>query len=349
MDIAASEHGEVDPRPRPTKSVSFNVLHNSPIPEPKQHGPLPGKGTLKRCRSDGTAESNTRILEAGRGMGLRLEGGGTGTTTIITAAGDHWDVSTGAVATRIATVQVVSDDYRNQQPKPLLQRMKSTKDLFGIRDPTPTTNDGQDQNTRHDDGGTHVASERNLVENTKIYRINSKTRAFSGIEWLRNDLLDDDFSLSWISRGIRWTFEASFFAVGVFTFIAFLAVSIVFALFIYWDDSRQSECILIYDGTERLSFVSAFHFSWTVRKCRYFFGGLITVSPHPFAVPFTHDLDSQYGGIWSYISGIRFQLSLHQRSNGFGIFCWSRVWWCVGSNYLCQDCASPDHCPRPIQ
>jgi Ion channel len=70
-----------------------------------------------------------------------------------------------------------------------------------------------------------------------------------------------------VSNYLRWTFKASFFAVTMASFVQFMIVIIIFALFIYWVDFYQPQCLVtgqeIDVNTHHPNFMDAYHLSWT--------------------------------------------------------------------------------------
>jgi hypothetical protein len=65
-----------------------------------------------------------------------------------------------------------------------------------------------------------------------------------------------------ITEYLHWTFKATFGEVILISFVWFMLLSIIFALFVFWVESYQPQCII--DGNDNTAyFVDAFHLSWT--------------------------------------------------------------------------------------
>jgi hypothetical protein len=65
-----------------------------------------------------------------------------------------------------------------------------------------------------------------------------------------------------ITEYLHWTFKATFGEVILISFVWFMLLSIIFALFVFWVESYQPECLV--DGNDgKAYFMDAFHLSWT--------------------------------------------------------------------------------------
>lgn len=65
-----------------------------------------------------------------------------------------------------------------------------------------------------------------------------------------------------ITEYLHWTFKATFGEVILMSFAWFMLLSIIFALFVFWAESYQPQC-LVNGSDDRVYFMDAFHLSWT--------------------------------------------------------------------------------------
>ena len=183
-------------------------------------------------------------------------------------AGDHIDLRTGMTTTRYQTIHMVSKE--DQQPmRATLRRRRGTHSSVTTKPDQAYMNSDNDQNNAPNAGSSANQTGSSPVEDTKRYRIISGTNSMKTSRLRKIIQQDEDFILASITGFFRWTFTATFMEVFFVSFLGFMVLIIIFALFVYWIDRHQPECVAGVDrenGAHNIDFVDAYHLSWTVSK-----------------------------------------------------------------------------------
>lgn len=149
-------------------------------------------------------------------------------------------------------------------PAPPLQRLLRRFGLVGESTTTPPVIAEEEEEEKETNEEKNEAGSNNPKKDApkkKHYRIESKA------SWAdnTNSVIETTKAASFLSEYLRWTFHKSFFHVLMATFMQFLFLAVLFAIFVYAVDLHQPQCITGGSSRRRgnIAFGDAYHLSWT--------------------------------------------------------------------------------------
>ena len=151
-------------------------------------------------------------------------------------------------------------------PAPPLQRLLRRFGLVGESTTTPPViaeEEEEEEETTNEEKKNEAGSTnpKKDAPKKKHYRIESKA------SWAdnTNSVIETTRAASFLSEYLRWTFHKSFFHVLMATFMQFLFLAVLFAIFVYAVDLHQPQCITGGSSRRRdnIAFGDAYHLSWT--------------------------------------------------------------------------------------